>query len=65
MLLSFYRLIEELKLLANMTVARVIKEAFPDKAVLRCHEPPDLKDIISLVRILTYPCMMETSIDKC
>ncbi|OLL21810.1 Virulence protein SSD1 [Neolecta irregularis DAH-3] len=35
-----YRLIEELMLKANMTVARRIYEAFPDRALLRRHPAP-------------------------
>ena len=34
------RLIEEFMLLANMSVAKKIKEAFPWLAVLRRHPPP-------------------------
>ena len=34
------RLIEEFMLLANMSVAEKIFEAFPKLAVLRCHPPP-------------------------
>lgn len=37
---SAYRLIEELMLKANMTVARRIYEAFPDRALLRRHPVP-------------------------
>ncbi|XP_023020723.2 dis3 like 3'-5' exoribonuclease 2 isoform X1 [Leptinotarsa decemlineata] len=35
-----HRLIEEFMLLANISVAEKIYESFPDKAFLRCHEPP-------------------------
>ena len=41
-------------LLANMTVARIIKEVFASKAVLRCHEPIKPKDQDSLVRIPSF-----------
>lgn len=36
-----HRLIEELMLLANITVARKILNDFPKIAFLRCHEPPN------------------------
>lgn len=36
-----HRLIEELMLLANITVARKLLNDFPDVAFLRCHEPPN------------------------
>lgn len=35
------RLVEEFMLAANMTAARMISEAFPDKAILRRHMPPN------------------------
>ncbi|GAB0098623.1 DIS3-like exonuclease 2 [Sergentomyia squamirostris] len=35
-------LIEEYMLLANITVAREIYKKFPESAVLRCHNPPDV-----------------------
>ena len=35
------RLVEEFMLAANMTAARMISEAFPDKALLRRHRPPN------------------------
>ncbi len=36
------KLIEEFMLLANMSVAKKIEEAFPELAILRCHPPPKL-----------------------
>ena len=41
-------LVEEFMLLANRTVARFISEAYPDRALLRCHPEPNerkLKDL--------------------
>lgn len=43
------RLIEEFMLLANMTVARVNAEAFPDSAMLRRHPKPKEKPAALLV----------------
>ena len=43
------RLIEEFMLLANMTVARVTSEAFPDSAMLRRHPKPKEKAAVLLV----------------
>ena len=48
-LFTRYRLIEEFMLLANMTVARVISEAFPDSAMLRRHPKPKEKAAALLV----------------
>jgi DIS3-like exonuclease 2 len=39
------QLVEEFMLLANRTVARIIAEEFPDRALLRRHPPPDKKKL--------------------
>ncbi|XP_046484594.1 DIS3-like exonuclease 2 isoform X1 [Neodiprion pinetum] len=39
------RLIEEFMLLANMTVARHLYENFPDVSLLRCHQPPLMRNL--------------------
>ena len=36
-----YPYIEEFMLLANMTVAKFIADAYPDRAMLRCHPEPN------------------------
>ncbi|KAJ8922996.1 hypothetical protein NQ315_001544 [Exocentrus adspersus] len=43
-----HRLIEDFMLLANITVAERISEAFPDIAFLRCHEPPKQTMLVEL-----------------
>ncbi|KAG0239001.1 hypothetical protein BGX31_003124 [Mortierella sp. GBA43] len=43
------RLIEEFMLLANMSVAKQIYEAFPEQALLRRHEPPHAKGLATFV----------------
>lgn len=35
------QLVEEFMLLANMTAARTVAQSFPDRALLRCHPPPN------------------------
>ena len=39
------QLVEEFMLLANRSVARIIAEEFPDRALLRRHPPPDKKKL--------------------
>ncbi|XP_013190876.2 DIS3-like exonuclease 2 [Amyelois transitella] len=47
-----HQLIEEFMLLANMTVARRIKEDHPELAFLRCHPPPSLYMLKQLAKAL-------------
>lgn len=42
------QLVEEFMLLANMSVARMIAGAFPDRAMLRRHPPPNERKIQDL-----------------
>ncbi|KAL4856961.1 DIS3-like exonuclease 2 [Chlorella vulgaris] len=42
------QLVEEFMLLANMTTARMVAEAFPDRALLRCHPPPSMHKMVEL-----------------
>ncbi|KAI3425159.1 hypothetical protein D9Q98_008930 [Chlorella vulgaris] len=42
------QLVEEFMLLANMTTARMVAEAFPDRALLRCHPPPNMHKMAEL-----------------
>ncbi len=51
------KLIEEFMLLANTTVARIISQAFPEEALLRCHPSPHsrkLESFVEDVAILGY-----------
>lgn len=46
------RLVEEFMLAANMRAARLIADAFPEQALLRCHPPPNqpkLEDLASMI----------------
>ena len=36
-------------LLANMTVAKIVADAFPDRALLRRHPPPDEKKLSAVL----------------
>ncbi|XP_053606591.1 DIS3-like exonuclease 2 [Plodia interpunctella] len=47
-----HQLIEEFMLLANMTVAKRIKDDHPDLAFLRCHPPPSLYMMKQLAKAL-------------
>lgn len=38
-------------LLANMSVAKIIADAFPDRALLRRHPPPDERKIGELLQL--------------
>ncbi|KAK9829114.1 hypothetical protein WJX72_003965 [[Myrmecia] bisecta] len=42
------QLVEEFMLLANMSVARLIARAFPDRAILRRHPPPNERKMAEL-----------------
>lgn len=42
------QLVEEFMLLANMTTARMVAEAFPDRSLLRCHPPPNTHKMAEL-----------------
>ncbi|KAL4419743.1 hypothetical protein ABPG75_006841, partial [Micractinium tetrahymenae] len=44
------QLVEEFMLLANMTTARMVAEAWPDRALLRCHPPPNMHKMVELSR---------------
>lgn len=46
---SLCRLVEEFMLLANMAVAHKIYRAFPERALLRRHPPPQTKMLNDLV----------------
>lgn len=50
--MAAHRLIEELMLLANITVAEKIRDTFPDIAFLRCHEPPKQTMLVELKNCL-------------
>lgn len=43
------QLVEEFMLAANITTARVVSTVFPDKAMLRCHPPPNSHKMNGLV----------------
>ena len=45
------QLVEEFMLLANMSVAKVVADAFPERALLRRHPPPDERKIGDLVQM--------------
>ena len=45
------QLVEEFMLLANMSVARIVADAFPERALLRRHPPPDERKIGDLVQM--------------
>lgn len=45
------QLVEEFMLLANMSVARMIAGAFPDRAMLRRHPPPNERKIQDLTHL--------------
>ena len=38
-------------LLANMSVAKIVADAFPDRALLRRHPPPDERKIGDLLQM--------------
>ena len=38
-------------LLANMSVAKIVADAFPDRALLRRHPPPDERKIGELLQM--------------
>mmetsp|Transcript_30979 Transcript_30979/g.79024 ORF Transcript_30979/g.79024 Transcript_30979/m.79024 type:complete len:1166 (-) Transcript_30979:319-3816(-) len=46
------QLVEEYMLLANMSVARLISDAFPDRALLRSHPPPNARKLTELCATL-------------
>ena len=50
----FSRLIEEFMLLANISVAKRIYRAFPDRALLRRHPKPDAKLLDDVVIVYNY-----------
>ncbi|CAG9812919.1 unnamed protein product [Phaedon cochleariae] len=57
-----HRLIEEFMLLANISVAEKIYEAFPDMAFLRCHEKPKQTMLVDLQNSLaTYGIHIDIS----
>lgn len=43
------QLVEEFMLLANMSVAKIVADAFPDRALLRRHPPPDEKKLSAVL----------------
>lgn len=45
------QLVEEFMLLANMSVANIVADAFPECAMLRRHPPPDERKIGDLVQM--------------
>ena len=45
------QLVEEFMLLANMSVAKIVADAFPEQALLRRHPPPDERKIGDLVQM--------------
>ena len=45
------QLVEEFMLLANMSVAKMIADAFPERALLRRHPPPDERKIGDLTQL--------------
>jgi exoribonuclease II len=45
------QLVEECMLLANMSVAKIVADAFPERALLRRHPPPDERKIGDLVQM--------------
>ena len=45
------QLVEEFMLLANMSVAKIVADAFPERALLRRHPPPDERKIGDLVQM--------------
>lgn len=45
------QLVEEFMLLANMSVAKIVANAFPEQALLRRHPPPDERKIGDLVQM--------------
>ena len=45
------QLVEECMLLANMSVAKIVADAFPERALLRPHPPPDERKIGDLVQM--------------
>lgn len=54
------QLVEEFMLLANMSVAKIVADAFPERALLRRHPPPDerkIGDLIQLAEDLVSPLM--------
>ena len=64
------KLVEEFMLLANMSVAALVADAFPERALLRRHPPPNQRKLdevshlsSSLVRAPTRPT--STSSMKC
>ena len=57
----YFRMIEEFMLLANMTVARRLIDAFPVGAMLRRHPPPRTPVLEDLVTIAAS----DKSMDKC
>ena len=50
--ISFYRLVEEFMLLANMAVAHKIYKSFPEDATLRRHPPPQSRMVDELVSLV-------------
>ncbi len=44
-------LVEEFMLLANMSVAKIVADAFPERALLRRHPPPDERKIGDLLQM--------------
>ncbi|GAB4816026.1 hypothetical protein N2152v2_003072 [Parachlorella kessleri] len=58
------QLVEEFMLLANMTAARMVAEAFPDRALLRCHPPPNqhkMGELSQLAAELGFPLDVSSS----
>lgn len=45
------QLVEEFMLLANMTVAKIVADAFPDRALLRRHPPPDTRKLLAVLEL--------------
>lgn len=57
------RLIEELMLLANISVAKKISSAYPEEALLRRHEPPLQKRLVSVyIYYLSFKYLTKTLI---
>jgi DIS3-like exonuclease 2 len=45
------QLVEEFMLLANMTAASIVSESYPDRALLRCHPPPNGEKMTELTQM--------------
>lgn len=64
------QLVEEFMLLANMSVAKIVADAFPERALLRRHPPPEEKKLAAvldlakdLVCLLSSIAALHSSVD--